>query len=198
MMIVEDLIVSEDILQEYFVCNLSACKGACCWEGDFGAPLDKQELPLIEQIVPHVLPYLSEKSQRILKNDGPYQWFEENEEYGTTLVDNGPCVFMTKDENGIAKCGIEAAWKDNKIDWRKPSSCHLYPIRVVKNRNGDDYALNYDRWDICSNACDGKNALKVPLYQFVKDALIHRYGEEFYSQLDGLKTYLEQSENNDE
>jgi Fe-S-cluster containining protein len=197
-MIVEDLVISEDILTEFFVCNLNSCKGACCWEGDFGAPLDKSELEILKQITPKVLSYLPEKSIQILSEHGPYQWYEENEEFGTTLVDNGPCVFMTKDELGIAKCGIEAAWKDGKINWRKPSSCHLYPIRVVKNKNGDDYALNYDRWEICSNACDGKSSLKVPLYEFVKDALIHRYGEEFYQQLTGLKEYLEHSTENNE
>lgn len=195
MVIVEDLLVSDDVLQSHFVCNLNACKGACCWEGDFGAPLDEVELPIMIEILEHVKPYLSAEGIAAIEQKGPYTWFEESQEYGTTLLDNGPCAFMNKNELGIAYCGIEKAWQEGKINWKKPISCHLYPIRVLKNKSGEDYALNYDRWDICRNACNDK--LQVPLFRFVKDALIRRYGEEFYDQLEGLHKFLEQNSSED-
>ena len=193
MVIVQDLLVSDDILHSHFICDLNRCKGACCVEGDFGAPLEDAELATLDEIMPKVFPYLPQKSVEALMANGAYYYVKENKEYCTTLVDDGPCAFMTMTENGISACGIEMAWKDGKIDWQKPISCHLYPVRTVKNSNGEDYALNYDRWDICRNACNAK--LQVPLFRFVKDALVRKYGSEFYDQLEAYKLELDAESN---
>ncbi|MBX2936916.1 MAG: DUF3109 family protein [Saprospiraceae bacterium] len=186
MLMVEDLLVSDDVVKEHFACDLNACKGACCWEGDFGAPLDKKELKILDDIKDKVSSYLSEASNKVLAKHGAYTYFEEMEDYGTTLMPDGACVFMTTNELGIAGCGIEQAYRDGVVDWPKPESCHLYPIRVTKNAEGNDYALNYDRWSICRNACSKKDAPQIRLFEFVKDGLIRRYGKEFYEQLDYL------------
>ena len=190
MIIVQDKLVSDDLVAEHFICNLNACKGACCWEGDFGAPLDKSELPILEAIVEQLKPYLTPEGIAAIEAHGPYQWFEEAEDWGTTLVNGGPCAFLTYDPLGIAKCGIEQAWKDGVVDFQKPISCHLYPIRVEKNEALGFEALNYDRWDICSAACELGAKESVPVYRFLKDAIIRQYGEAFYEELDAAGQYM--------
>ena len=194
MLMVGDLLVSDDVVKEHFACDLNACKGACCWEGDFGAPLDKKELPILDDIKDKVAPYLSNESIALLQKVGAYTYFDEMEAYGTSLLPNGACVFMTRDENGIAGCGIEQAWRDGVVDWPKPESCHLYPVRVVFDKKGADYALNYDRLSICHNSCNVPGRTKIKLYQFVKNALIRRYGQEFYDQLDYLAGVVDETE----
>jgi hypothetical protein len=190
MIIIQDKLVSDDIVKEQFVCNLNACKGACCWEGDSGAPLEKDELPVLDEIFEAVKPYLSPAGIAAVEAQGKYVFFKEAEEWGTPLVDNGPCAYMTLGADGIAQCGIERAWRDGKIDFRKPISCQLYPIRVVKNEEVGFEALNYDRWSICSAACEKGQKEQVPVYQFLKDALIRKYGADFYEELDAAAQYL--------
>ncbi|HLP93946.1 MAG TPA: DUF3109 family protein [Saprospiraceae bacterium] len=192
MIIVQDKLVSDDVVEQQFICNLSACKGACCWEGDFGAPLEKAELAIMESILEKVKPYLSPAGIAAIEAQGAYQWFEGMGEHGTTLIDGGPCAYMTYDPLGIAQCGIEMAWKAGDIDFQKPISCHLYPIRVSKYEHFDSEALNYDRWDICSAACSLGEKEKVPVYRFVKDALIRKYGQAFYDELDGAAAFLKE------
>jgi Protein of unknown function (DUF3109) len=190
MIIVQEILVSDEVVEEQFVCNLSACKGACCWEGDSGAPLEADELPVLKAIYPKVKPYLSPAGIAAIEAQGEYRFFEEAEDYGTTLVDNGPCAYMTLNELGIAQCGIERAWRDGVVDFRKPISCQLYPIRVAKNEATGFEALNYDRWDICSAACEKGKAERVPVYVFLKDAIIRKYGTDFYEELDGAAQFL--------
>ena len=190
MLVVQDKLISEEIIEEYFICNLDKCKGACCWEGDFGAPLELEELTILEKIYPKVRPFLSEKGQKAIDTEGCYEQEETEGTYGTTLIEGGPCAFMTKDLNGAAQCGIEQAWKAGAVDFRKPISCHLYPIRVSKNEVAGFEALNYDRWDICSAACQLGAAHKVPVYVFLKDALIRKYGEDFYDELEAGAAYI--------
>lgn len=190
MLIVKNILVSDDIVEEQFLCNLEACKGACCWEGDWGAPLEETELETLQGILDQVSPYLSEESRQVLAEKGPYTYYEEPEEYGTSLLKNGACVFMIYDDQGIAKCGIEQAYLDKKIDFKKPISCHLYPIRVNKNREVGFEALNYDRWDICSAACELGKKVQLPLYRFVKDAIVRKYGNAFYEELDQIAKYV--------
>ena len=173
MLMVDDMLVSDDVVKEHFACNLKSCKGACCWEGDFGAPLEFDELDILDSIKDKVAPYLSDESNEMIRQKGM-------DDFGTSLMSNGAYVFMTKNELGIAGCGIEQAYKDGVIDFYKPISCHLYPVRVLKNKGGFDYALNYDRWSICSNSCDQIGADKIQLYKFVKAALIRKFGEGFY------------------
>lgn len=190
MLIVKNIFVSDDVVEEQFLCNLEACKGACCWEGDWGAPLEEAELETLQGILDQVRPYLSEESRQVLAEKGPYTYYEEPEEYGTSLLKNGACVFMIYDDQGIAKCGIEQAYLDKKIDFKKPISCHLYPIRVNKNREVGFEALNYDRWDICSAACELGKKEQLPLYRFVKDAIVRKYGNAFYEELDQIAKYV--------
>lgn len=192
MLMVDELLVSDDVVKKHFACNLNACKGACCWEGDFGAPLESDELDILDDIKYKVAPYLSQDSNDAILKKGAYTFFEEMDEFGTALLPDGACVFMTKNEIGIAGCGIEQAWRDGVVDWPKPVSCHLYPVRVVKDNTGKDYALNYDHWSICENSCDKKDAPQIQLYKFVKNGLVRKFGQEFYDQLEYLDGVMDE------
>lgn len=173
-------LISDDIREQFFVCDLDKCKGACCVEGDLGAPLEPAELSELEGVLEAVKPYLSAEAIEALEHNGPYLLDEEGD-FSTTTINNKECAFAFYDERGILKCGIEQAWKDGKTSFRKPISCHLYPIRVSKLH--EFLALNYDRWHICSPACTLGASLSVPMYQFLKEALIRRFGEGWYNEL---------------
>ncbi len=190
MVIVQDILVSDDVLEEQFMCNLDACKGACCWEGEFGAPLEDEELPILKKIYKDIKPYLSPAGLAVLKKEGLYTFYEDNQMHGTPLIDGGPCAYMTYNELGMAQCGIEKAYYDGVIDFKKPVSCHLYPIRVEKDDKSDFQALNYDRWDICSAACELGKEKKVRVYEFAKAAILRKYGEAFYEELEAAAEYL--------
>lgn len=177
---IDDTLISDDIKEKFFVCDLDKCKGACCVEGDLGAPLEQEELADIEAVVELVKPYLPAEAIEALEKNGPYLLDEEGD-FSTTTIDNKECAFAFYDERGILKCGIEQAWKDGKTSFRKPVSCHLYPIRITKLQ--DFLALNYDRWHICAPACELGSKLSVPVYQFLKEALIRRFGEKWYQEL---------------
>jgi hypothetical protein len=190
MLLVQDKLISDDLVERHFICNLNACKGACCWEGDFGAPLDKEELPILDAIYENVKPFLSPAGIAAIEAQGKYAWFEEGKQWGTTLIDGGPCAYMSYDALGIAKCGIEQAHKAGKVDFKKPISCHLYPIRVEKNEELGFEALNYDEWDICSAACALGDQEQVPVYEFLKEPIIRKYGEAFYEELDSAGQFI--------
>lgn len=177
---IDNTLISDDIKEQFFVCDLEKCKGACCVEGDLGAPLEKEELPAMEEVMDVVKPYLSEEALRALEANGPYLLDEEGD-FSTTTVDNRECAFAFYDEHKILKCSIEQAWKDGKTDFQKPISCHLYPIRIAKLH--EFLALNYDRWHICAPACTLGSQLSVPVYKFLKNALIRRFGESWYNEL---------------
>ena len=191
MIIVKDILVSDDVIEEQFMCNLNACKGACCWEGDWGAPLEQEELDTLNKIYRTIKPYLSKEGRKVISEKGKYIYYEEPKEFGTPLLENGACAYMTYDLNGIAQCGIETAHKDGVIDFKKPISCHLYPIRVNSNEGLNFEALNYDRWDICSAACEKGKEFQMPVYRFAKDALIRKYGSEFYDELDAAAQFID-------
>ncbi len=185
---VENVLLHEDLINEEFVCNLSRCHGACCVEGDAGAPLRQDELAVLEEIYPQVKPYMTDKGIATI------------EEYGTHVVDvdgdlTTPCVDGNKEcayvtwENGITKCAIEKAHQDGKIAWKKPISCHLYPIRTTVYPEFD--VLHYDRWHICHSACSLGLELKVPVYQFLKDPLTRKYGAEWYKELEDVVTAMQ-------
>ncbi len=184
MIMIEDILISEDIVQEKFACNLSACKGACCIEGDYGAPLSEDEILTMEKLLPEILPYLPEPSQQAIKEKGFYTYNKEESVSETNLMKDGACVFMGRDDLGITFCGIQKAYKEGKISFYKPISCHLYPIRTSHNHMNGFQTLNYDRWEICDAACSNGKKNKIKLYEFVKEALIRKYGEDFYDQLD--------------
>lgn len=180
-------IVSEDIIEKEFVCNLNACKGQCCIDGEAGAPLEDEELQILLDIYPKVKPYLREEGIKAIEDQGLFITIEG--EYETTLIDGKDCAFVIFDENKIAKCGIEEAYNNGDIKWKKPLSCHLYPIRTT------DYseftALNYHSWPICDDACALGKELGVPVYKFVKEALIRKFGKDWYSELEKVANSLE-------
>jgi len=181
MILIGNTVITDDIKDKQFVCNLEKCKGACCVEGDLGAPLTDDELPIMKEIYPKVKSYLSTEGVKAIEKQGEY--IEDWEgDFSTTTIDEKECAYAIYDKKGILKCGIEAAYNDDKINFKKPISCHLYPIRITKY---DEYdALNYDKWEICNPACDFGEALGVPLYKFLKDALIRKYGEGWYAELE--------------
>ncbi|MBK8567734.1 MAG: DUF3109 family protein [Saprospiraceae bacterium] len=190
MVIVQDILVSEEVLTEQFLCNLNACKGACCWEGDFGAPLEAEELETLSQIYEDIKPFLRPAGIEAIERQGAHVYFPGLKGPGTPLLEDGACAYLTFEDNGIAKCGIEKAYEAGATHFKKPISCHLYPVRVSYNPHVDFEALNYDVWDICSAACTAGKAAKLPVYQFVKDAIIRKYGEAFYEEMDAAAGYL--------
>ena len=181
MIAIDDTLVSEDLIEEQFVCDLKRCKGACCIEGDAGAPLHKDEINEIRKNYKGIKKYLSDEGKAAVEDQGLYT-IDEDEEYVTPLVDGYKECAYTIYINGIAKCGIEHAWEHGKSDFRKPISCHLYPVRITRNKGF--LAVNYDRWEICSPACSLGEKLKVPVYVFLKEALLKRFGDGWYSQLE--------------
>ena len=196
MIIVQDKLVSDDIVEQQFICNLSACKGACCWEGDYGAPVEEAEKPVLDAIFEQLKPFLTPEGIAAVEAQGKYTFYNGMGDFGTPLIDGGPCAYLTRDVLGIAKCGIELAWRAGATDFQKPISCHLYPIRIEKFEAFGSEALNYDRWEICSAACTLGEKEQVPVYVFLKDALVRKYGAEFYEELDGAAKFMR--EGNDE
>ncbi|CAM3946430.1 DUF3109 domain-containing protein [Flavobacterium branchiophilum] len=173
-------IVSEDILEKKFVCNLSACHGACCVDGDAGAPLSAEETEILEAIYPKIKPFLRKEGIEAIENQGT--WVKGTDgDLETPLIDNKDCAYVIFDGK-TALCGIEQAYNQGIVSWKKPVSCHLYPIRV---KDFTEFAaVNYDRWDICDDACSLGNELGIPVYQFVKEALIRRFGADWYFELE--------------
>lgn len=176
-------IVSEDIIEEEFVCNLSACKGQCCIDGEAGAPLDKEETQILEDIYPKVKPFLRKEGIKTIEEQGT--WITSDfGELETPLIDGADCAYVIFDEKGTALCAIEEAYNQGEVDWKKPVSCHLYPVRVK------DYsefaAVNYHKWEICDDACSLGKELQVPIYKFVKQALIRKFGQHWYDELEKL------------
>jgi len=189
MIAIDKTLISEDILENKFVCDLNACKGACCVAGDSGAPLDKEELPLLNAVLEKVKPYMVKKGIKAIERHGAYE-IDKDGDYTTTLVSPGAeCAFVFFDEKKIAKCAIEQAYNNGNITWQKPISCHLYPIRIKKL---PDYeAVNYDKWEVCKPACKCGEKLDVPVYKFLKTPLIRKFGKEWFRQLEeSAKLYL--------
>ncbi|NMH24779.1 DUF3109 family protein [Flavobacterium solisilvae] len=179
-------IVSEDILEKDFVCNLSACHGACCVDGDAGAPLSKEETKILEEIYPKVKPFLRKEGIKAIERLGTWV-VGTDQDLETPLIDNKDCAYVIFDGK-TALCGIEQAYNQGIVDWKKPVSCHLYPIRV---KDFSTFAaVNYDRWDICNDACTLGKELQVPVYKFVKEALIRKFGAEWYSDLEKVAEEL--------
>lgn len=172
-------LVSEDIKDVHFVCHLSACNGDCCIEGDAGAPLDEEEISIIEDYIDEIKPYMTEEGQLVIDLVGVFDYDAESA-YVTPLVNNRECAFVYK-EKGINFCAIEKAFIEGKIKFQKPISCHLYPIRL--KQVGEFTAVNYEKWNICAPALvNGKN-LGVPLYKFLKEPLTRKFGAEWYEKM---------------
>jgi hypothetical protein len=180
MIVIGDTVISDDIADKFFVCNLQKCKGACCVEGDLGAPLEVDELKTMEEIYETVKPYMSKEGIDAIENQGVYIKDWEGD-FSTPTIKDRECAYAIW-ENGFLKCAIEKAYYDKKVDFKKPISCHLYPIRISHYEHYD--ALNYDRWHICNDACHHGSDLGVPLYKFLKEPLIRKYGEDWYKELE--------------
>ncbi|MEO6330927.1 MAG: DUF3109 family protein [Ginsengibacter sp.] len=183
MIAIRNVLISNAVADEQFVCDLNKCKGGCCVDGDAGAPLDRKELKEVNEAYGAVLPYLSDESKFELERQGNYVY---DNEFGwvTPTISSSICVYGIIDNNGIVKCGFEQAYNDGKIKWKKPISCHLFPIRIKKSRDGKTELVNYEpREDLCKAACTLGKRLKVPVYIFLKDALIRKFGEDFYGAL---------------
>lgn len=175
-------IVSEVILENEFVCNLSACKGACCVDGDAGAPLSGEETKILEKIYPKIKSFLTPDGIAAIEAQGAWRIGTDGDKE-TPLVDEKHCAYVIYDGK-TALCGIEQAYNQGVIDWKKPVSCHLYPIRV---KDFTEFAaVNYDKWEICDDACSLGKELQVPVYKFVKEALIRRFGEDWYAELEKI------------
>jgi len=183
MIYIDNVLVSEEIMTKKFVCNLNSCKGACCWEGDFGAPVSEDEATTIKQFNHLISQRLDDAGKTLLSKSEGFTFYDEAEKLGTALHEDGRCVYMSTNKLGIAQCAVEQAFKEGEIPVNKPISCHLYPIRVTTNENLGFEAWNYDEWDICQAACSLGEELKVPVYQFLKEAIIRYKGEEFYEGL---------------
>ena len=176
---VQDKIISLDVFEKHFVCDLNACKGACCIEGDSGAPLLDEEEEILNEIYEKVKPYMKKEGITEVENQGVAIYDSEGD-LTTPLINNCECAFVVE-ENGINLCSIEKAYLDSKIDFNKPISCHLFPIRIKEYRDFD--AINYEEIKICKPACECGSKLEVPIYAFLKEPLIRKYGEMWYEEL---------------
>lgn len=186
MIVIDNILVSDDVVEKQFVCDLSKCKGGCCEEGDAGAPLEDEELQTVLDSYEKVIPYLSAASIKAIEKKGKYVYHKEFGWVTPTLgSDNEICVYGIRDEKGIIKCAFEQAYYDGIIPWKKPISCHLFPIIASKGKHGDYNRVNYEpREVLCKPACSLGKKLQVPTYQFLKEPLIRKFGEGFYEALD--------------
>ena len=181
MLQIDDTIISLELLEEHFVCDLSSCKGICCIEGDDGAPLEEAEVKIIEDLLPVIWEDLSEASKSVINKQG-VSYIDQDGEPVTSIVNGAECVFTYTDELGVCKCAIEKAFREGKTNFYKPISCHLYPVRLQKY---DEFtAVNYHRWSVCGCARKLGGKLGVPVYQFLKEPLIRRFGPEWFEQLE--------------
>ncbi|HNL66260.1 MAG TPA: DUF3109 family protein [Ferruginibacter sp.] len=190
MIAIDNILVSDEIVKEQFVCDLTKCKGACCVDGDAGAPLSKDELDKLNAVYDKVVPYLDAESLKELERQGRYVY---DKEFGwvTPTIESKVCVYGIRDEQGIVKCGIEQACLDGKIKWKKPISCHLFPVIVKESKRSDNVYVNYEpREDNCKAACALGKKLKVPVYVFLKEALVRRFGQAFYNSLEATANHL--------
>ena len=174
-------IVSEEIMDNDFVCNLNACKGACCVDGEYGAPLENEETQILKDIFDKVKPFLRPEGIEAIEQQGTFVKGEDGE-WETPLVNKSECAYVIFSDSGVAKCGLEEAYNAGATDWKKPISCHLYPIRT--REYSEFTAVNYHKWEICDPACSLGNELQVPIYKFVKEALIRKFGESWYQELE--------------
>ncbi|VAW19941.1 hypothetical protein MNBD_BACTEROID01-453 [hydrothermal vent metagenome] len=181
-------IISLDVIEEQFLCDLIKCKGACCVEGDSGAPLSKKEAVILEGSYPEVAPLLPEANKKAIEEWG-VSYVDKDGDTVTTLVNNRECAFAYRDKKGILKCSIEKAFLDGKINFRKPLSCHLFPIRITEYKRFD--AVNYEKLEICSHARACGSSNKLPLFKFLKEPLICKYGEEWYGELEIAAGFLD-------
>lgn len=186
---IDDTIISIDCLSEKFCCDLEACKGACCIEGDAGAPVELDEVAQLEEALPVVWNELSAAAQAVIDRQGVV-YTDEDGDLVTSIVHGKDCVFTCYDSCGNCFCALEKAYREGRSSFYKPASCHLYPIRIKKI--GDMTALNYHRWDVCRMAVERGRQLNLPVYRFLKEPLVRRFGEAWYQELESAVEELKE------
>ena len=188
MIVIDNILVSDEVAEKKFVCDLNKCKGGCCEEGDAGAPLDDAELDIVLELYEKIKPYLTEASIKEVERKGKYVYHREFGWVTPTLgSDKEICVYGKRDETGTIRCAFEQAYYDGVISWKKPISCHLFPIIATKGKHGDYERVNYEpREKLCNPACGLGKKLEVKVYEFLKEPLIRKYGQEFYNQLEKI------------
>ena len=190
MIIIDNVLVSDLLVEVQFVCDLSKCKGACCEDGDAGAPLENKEKEYVKEFYEKVKPYMTKEGIQEVKEVGPYLY---DREFGwvTPTINGAICAYGYK-EKGVIKCAFEQAYNDGKIPWKKPLSCHLFPIKIQKSKQDPKVEyVNYEpREDLCKSGCSLGVKLKVPAYQFLKESIVRKYGETFYETLDATAKHL--------
>lgn len=189
---IKDTLVTLDLIEQFFLCDLDSCKGECCIEGDAGAPISKEEYEILKSLVPTVWDDLTPAAKQIIEEQG-VGYIDEDGDLVTSIVNGRDCVFTTYVPNGMCYCAIEKAYREGRTDFYKPISCHLYPVRL--NRYPDFTAVNYHKWSICKCAEVLGRKEKVRAYQFLREPLVRRFGQEWYDELCLVaKEYLEQKE----
>lgn len=191
---IDDKIVSLDLLRECFLCDLPRCKGLCCVEGNAGAPLEAEEVELLKAEYEHYKPYLTGEGIAAIEQQG-FMVPDEEGDLTTPLVNGAQCTYAYT-ENGITLCAVERAYREGRCGFRKPISCHLYPIRVVRFSNGT-LGLNYHRWEVCRPAVACGRKAGIPVYKALREPIIRRFGEEFYKALEAAEEYLREQEPHD-
>lgn len=194
LIVIEKVLVSDDVIEQQFVCDLSRCKGGCCEDGDAGAPLTEEELDEVVKAWEVVRPMMSEQGVREVETRGMYHY---DREFGwvTPTIDGGICAYGVREGDGTIKCVFEAAQREGKIGWRKPISCHLYPIKTKRSRYNGYEMVNYEPREVmCAPGCSLGASLKVPVYTFLKDAIVRKYGIEFYELLDRIARERDQNQ----
>ena len=191
MIAIDNKLISDEIIEEQFVCDLTKCKGGCCEDGDAGAPMEKWELEKLNEYYEVIKPYMTKEGIKEIERQGKYI-YDRDFGWVTPTINGAICAYGYKDKRGVIQCGIEQAYNDGKLDWKKPLSCHLFPIKTQKSKRDPDIEyVNYEpREDLCAAACSLGKKLKVPVYVFLKDALIRKYGEEFYEALEATAKHM--------
>ncbi|BAV09323.1 Protein of unknown function [Filimonas lacunae] len=193
MIAIDNVLISDEVVEEQFVCDLTKCKGGCCEDGDAGAPLLKQELDHLNNYYEVIKPYMTPQGIRENEKQGRYV-YDRHFGWVTPTIEGQICTYAFRDAQNVIKCGIEQAYLDGKLPWKKPISCHMFPIKMSQSEVDPSMEyLNYEpREDLCSAACKLGKKLKVPAYVFLKDAIIRHYGEEFYATLDATAQHLKE------
>jgi hypothetical protein len=190
LIVIDNILVSDEVISEQFVCDLNKCKGGCCEDGDSGAPLTNEELEYLRDFIEDIKPYITPEGLKVLETEGLYRY---DQEFGwvTPTLGGRMCAYGFRDHQGIIKCGIEQAYIDKKISWKKPISCHLFPVKITRSKRRNQEYVNYEpRQDLCKAACKLGKQLKVPVYVFLKEALIRKYGKEFYAALETSAVHI--------
>ncbi len=192
MLQIDDKIISLDLFERHFICDLPRCLGACCVEGESGAPLEDAETEILDTIFPIIKPMLSDQALEVINKTGTWNIDSDGDKV-TPIINGKECVYTYFDENGVCKCTIEKAFNEGLIHFKKPISCHLYPIRVT--RYNDFEALNYHQWHVCAPARVLGAKANVPLFKFLKEPITRKYGEAFYMEMEEADKLLKEQEN---